>query len=316
MISFFKHISRVTLIAVYVLILVGGIVRATGSGMGCPDWPKCYGRWMPPTSESQLPANYQAHYKALGIHDVTFNALKTWTEYINRLIGVVIGLLIITTFVASFGYVKTKPSVTALSFLGVALVVLQGWLGAKVVASNLHPMVVTLHMGLALVLVAVLITARQLALPPKPEAIDRLDFLRLLALISLVFTFGQLLLGTQVREAIDGIAKVMGESERSAWVSHLGNRFDLHRSFSWIIVLVNGLLAYHIRQQAVGTGRLVRLAKAILLVIGAELALGMSLAYLGFPAALQPLHLLLGTLLFGLVFTVVLTLIQLKKANT
>ena len=111
----FRKVNAATVILLFVLILAGGVVRSTGSGMGCPDWPKCFGRYVPPTSSSDLPKDYKQKYverrlakngrfaKTLdifGFSDLArriredksilvpeeFNAAKTWTEYINRLI--------------------------------------------------------------------------------------------------------------------------------------------------------------------------------------------------------------------------------------
>src|SRR5690348_2995889 len=119
----FRRLTISTLVAVYVLILVGGVVRSTGSGMGCPDWPKCFGNWVPPTSVSELPSDYREFYSsyrekknikfakyltALGFNEAAenllndksvleeaeFNPLKTWIEYVNRIVGVVIGFMI------------------------------------------------------------------------------------------------------------------------------------------------------------------------------------------------------------------------------
>ena len=134
----FRALGLSTVLAVYVLILVGGAVRATGAGMGCPDWPTCFGRWIPPTSEQQLPADYQVIYAERGYADTRFNVKKTWIEYINRLLGVSIGIFIFLTMLASRHFRRIDPVVTGVSVLAFLAVAFQGWLGSRVVASNLQ----------------------------------------------------------------------------------------------------------------------------------------------------------------------------------
>jgi len=116
----YQKVALTTVGATIFLIFVGGLVRASGAGLGCPDWPKCFGMWIPPTAASDLPSQFDVSQ---------FNVFKTWTEYVNRLIGVVIGLLITATFVLSFRYRKTEPAVLYSSALAFVLVLVQGWLG-------------------------------------------------------------------------------------------------------------------------------------------------------------------------------------------
>jgi len=107
----FRRLGTLTIFAVYFVILVGGIVRASGAGMGCPDWPTCFGQWVPPTHESQLPANYHEIYAARGYESTAFNPVKTWTEYTNRLVGVTIGFLIFLTAWTSRVYLKADKAI-------------------------------------------------------------------------------------------------------------------------------------------------------------------------------------------------------------
>ena len=114
--NLYQKIAITTVVATLFLIFVGGLVRASGAGLGCPDWPKCFGVWIPPLDAADLPAEY---------NQSEFNVVKTWTEYINRLVGVVIGLLIIATFATSLRYRKTKPAITWCSGIALILVVFQ-----------------------------------------------------------------------------------------------------------------------------------------------------------------------------------------------
>ena len=113
----FITVSNITIVLVYLVILAGGVVRCTGSGMGCPDWPKCFGLWIPPFSIEQLPINFESLYSDHGNITVEFNVYKTWTEYINRLLGVLVGLSIFITLLTSLRYLKSNKTIFYLSLL-------------------------------------------------------------------------------------------------------------------------------------------------------------------------------------------------------
>ena len=142
----FVWVALATIAAVYVLIFVGGTVRATGSGMGCPDWPTCFGRLIPPTQEAQLPADWRVTYAARGYDTADFDPVKTWTEFVNRLVGVVIGLMSIATVALAWRLRSVQPVVFWSALGGLFFVGLNGWIGSMVVASNLRPVMVSLHM--------------------------------------------------------------------------------------------------------------------------------------------------------------------------
>jgi cytochrome c oxidase assembly protein subunit 15 len=340
----FRFVGILTVVAVYLLILVGGVVRSTGSGMGCPDWPKCFGRWVPPTQASQLPADYKEVYTAqrvaknqklaktlekLGFKQVAgqifahptqyietdFNATKTWIEYLNRLLGALIGVFVLLTVVFALPYWRRDRAVFWLALGSFLLTGVQGWLGSLVVSTNLLPVMVTVHMGLALVIVAMLMYAvvRSQRDFVAPEASPLMRFGGLTGLLWLVtlLTFVQIVLGTQVREQVDSVAFSSGYQNRGAWVEQLGNIFKLHRSFSALLLLLNGYVAY--RLYALPSRRLHRLASATLGCIGLEILAGITLAYLAFPAAVQPVHLTVATLLFGAQFLTIITYRRLTK---
>ena len=324
----FYKLSLSTLVAVYILIAVGGIVRSTGSGMGCPDWPKCFGNWVPPTDVSQLPPDYKEIYadyrhqknvrfakylRMIGMGttadqllndesvliEADFNPTKTWIEYFNRITGVIIGFLIFLVFVYSLKFWNVDRKLTVISFLTLVLVSFQGWIGSFVVSSNLTPWTITVHMFLALVLVAMLVYLVHKSSPVQAAIHAPTGSWWLIACMAVVLV--QILLGTQVREAIDNVSRIAARSE---WIPSIQEEFTIHRSFSWIVLLLHVGLFLSLRKlEGIKT---IQLA-LILLILGTIIS-GVGMSWFDVPAFLQPVHLLLATLCFGVQFMFILRL--------
>jgi cytochrome c oxidase assembly protein subunit 15 len=301
----FRRLGMLTIFAVYIVILAGGIVRASGAGMGCPDWPTCFGQWIPPTSEAQLPPNYHEIYAQRGYESTEFNPVKTWTEYTNRLVGVTIGFLIFLTAWSSRIYLKTDKPVFYLAVTAFLLVGFQGWLGSTVVASNLNPLKITIHMVVALIIVALLIytitRSQRESFTPIDLTVLPAKFKTVL-LVVMGMTLLQIAMGTQVREAVDFISHEHAYIDRQFWREDFPIIFYVHRSFSWLILFTSGWIARRLYQNVAKNHSLVRTGFLLFgLVIVAMLA-GISLDHLGMPPAAQPIHLLMANLILGTQF--------------
>jgi cytochrome c oxidase assembly protein subunit 15 len=307
----YRRVGYWTIGLVFLVILAGGIVRATGSGMGCPDWPKCFGSWVPPTQESQLPPDYQTRYNVHGHGVEPFNAAKTWTEYLNRLLGALAGVLVFGLVLAAVPL--RSRTLLPLTLAGIAFVLMafQGWLGSQVVDANLAPYLVSLHMFVALVIQFVLVAAVAWRSTPRLDIpLPRLGLLRAATLVFLVLVLVQILLGTQVREAIDEVA--LADSVRGTWVERLGLIYYVHRSFSILLVLASIGLGWLLYEKTRRFGHVYYMVSVVFMLIAAEVVLGVALAYAGFPAWAQPLHLLLGSGLAVAVFFIFMVLLKQK----
>lgn len=288
-------------VMVFLVILAGGVVRMTQSGMGCPDWPRCFGRWVPPTSASQLPPDFE---KYLGKQDIdhTFNAYHTWIEYINRLLGALLGFFIIIHVAWSFlRYRKTKPQLFYLSFFLLITTGFQGWLGKRVVDANLANVKVTTHMLVALLIAAIPLVIIY-KLKSKAKIADRL--IKNTAIVVLLIVLVQIVLGTQVREQIDEISKSLQYSNRDLWVSRLDQLFLIHRSFSWLVA-AGGIFLYW---KARSYEELRGVSLLILFTVMLTMALGVIMMRWSVPALAQPMHLLFASILAMALFTLRLRL--------
>lgn len=301
----FRRIGILTIFAVYMVILAGGIVRASGAGMGCPDWPTCFGQWVPPTHESQLPGNYHEIYARRGYENTRFNGVKTWTEYANRLVGATTGILIFLAAWSSRIFLKSDKAIFYLSVSSFFLVGFQGWLGSTVVASNLKPAMITLHMLLALIIVALLIytVARS-----QRDSFGHIDT-RLLPekfntvlIAAMIMTLLQVIMGTQVREAVDFIAHEHSYIDRQYWRDDFPIIFYVHRSFSSVILFTNAWLSWKLYRSLEEQSIISRAGLALITLILIAIIAGISLDRLGVPPVAQPIHLLMASLIFGVQF--------------
>lgn len=316
---------------IYLVIIAGAVVRMTGSGMGCPDWPKCFGYYIPPTEIEQLEFQPNHTYKK-GIviikdetllvvkedfisndslevtnwepyakHDYAiFNPLHTWVEYVNRLLGALSGIPILIFTVLSFWFWRDNKWITILSIFTVFAMGFQAWLGKTVVDSNLAPYKITVHMVMALVIVAmILYLIFKTKTSFKPQKFDA--SFKTLLLVAVVLSLIQVVLGTQVRQEVDMTIKSVGYN-KSLWMQDPTITFYFHRTFSIVIFLVNFLLFTKNRKGQLGYKKV----NLILLFIILEIATGVVMFYFDFPFLSQPMHLVIATILFGIQFYVYL----------
>ncbi|MEO9872999.1 COX15/CtaA family protein [Ekhidna sp.] len=326
----FLRINAITLVSVFVLILVGSIVRVMGAGMGCPDWPKCFGSYIPPTTSEVLPDNYQdifleqriaknkrlaKMFSRLGYNDLSnkitndpavlveqeFDVTKAWIEYINRLVGVLIGLFVFFNMIFSFAFKKKSIWIPIVGVMIFILTGFQGWVGSLVVSTNLLHGFITFHMLLALVIVAMLIWMN---VKVRELPIYRHNPLFIVGLVTTLLFIPQIVLGTEVRGVIDDL--LISPIGKEDWSTHLSTSFFIHRSYSWLILIGSVLIAYYARKtkQVWIINTSVRL---VFLVFLAMIA-GIGMTRFAFPFWLQPLHLILGVSIFSMLFYLTLRL--------
>ena len=309
------------MILIFTVILAGSVVRMTGSGMGCPDWPKCFGYLIPPTERSQLEWKKTHLYKkgeiiiknktlrvaknnfvSSGIYEeenwnlytkhdyADFNASHTWIEYINRLLGALSGVVILFMTITSLKFYRINKKIIIISFMVLFGLIFEAWLGKEVVDSNLKPFKVSIHLIVALMIVFGLTLLSYLS-DKKIESIKTNSLIKKISILLLVMTLSEIILGIQVREFVD--SKTNLKSNSSLGIFPL--EFDIHRSFSLLIVVFNLYLYRKLKKMKL----VIPIYNFILFLIGLEVIIGILMYYFSFPFLSQPLHLLVASILFA-----------------
>lgn len=333
----FQKVNLLSIIVLFVLILAGGVVRSTGSGMGCPDWPKCFARFVPPTDVSELPADYKQKYVAgriaknqrfaktldvFGYNDLArriredrsilipeeFNAAKTWVEYVNRLLGVASGIFLLLTAVYSFSYWGTYKLIPILSLINLIVIGFQGWLGSIVVSTNLVAWIITVHLILALVILALAITTYHLSKVYGKYKLQVKPLVQLATLFALILSVAQIVFGTEVREKIDAVSSRLQGGYRNEWIKAAGDIFVQHRDVAIVVLLVN-IILYALIRQGFGKHSIQQQAMSFtFLMLLLQMVTGILLSYLALPPYAQAMHIVLASLVFGAQYYLLLNL--------
>jgi len=286
--SSFQRLALWTTATTYFLILVGGLVRASGAGLGCPDWPRCFGGWVPPMSVAELPPQFDPSQ---------FNPTLMWTEYLNRVLGMMVGFLILATAISAWRHHRRDPRILWTTIAAALLTGFQGWLGGRVVAHELAAWIVTVHMIVALVIVQMLLYVTVRAMPRQGQTPPSLARgVRPWSAGLILLTLIQIALGTQVRGGIDqaldaGVA-------RDAALATVGTLDLLHRDAAFAVLIGAGLLALWLMSRR-APATLVRWAWIGLGLAALQVGLGVVMAYVTLLPAAQVLHLTVASLMLG-----------------
>jgi cytochrome c oxidase assembly protein subunit 15 len=315
--SIINRTAWIALVCIIVLVLVGATVRVTGSGLGCPDWPFCWGRIIPPTSVDQIDvekidiAKYKRRAIRRGIDPETitkqtvldsFNPVHTWIEFINRLTSLPLGLSTLVLAIASFWASRHRGWVIGLSWFCLIDVLVNAVMGAIVVRSGLSPGIITLHMALAFLLIAVLVTVIWLTRESTPQDAAPITFAKPILIASLVFftcLFCEGLMGSQLREQTDELAHAAAATaresgstdpvDRSQWIEELESTliYKVHRSFSWTLFVTSGLVLFWTGKHSAAP--LIE-PKLIFGFVIAMMLMGIVLAHVAILQVIQVLH--------------------------
>lgn len=290
--------------------------------MGCPDWPKCFGLLAPPTCSCELPPDYQQVFLEKRIAKVErfasmlikfgfeekatelrnnkailvpeeFNAAKAWTEYINRIFGVIAGLLALVFAVwAVFG--KYRRRVKWLAIAGLIMLVINAWLGSIVVATNLLPGIVTTHFMLSFLCVFFFMLAMHSERPFQFKGNS--GYAKRYWWLLFILILAEVLLGALARENVEWLSETRNLVATDGMMNYKGMdaEFTVHRLMPGIILLLS-LFLFWIQRKSNRTEAMAFGSFALLSLL--QIAFGaVNIVYV-LPPASQVLHILFGSLM-------------------
>ena len=280
-----QRLALWTTATTYFLILVGGLVRASGAGLGCPDWPRCFGSWIPPASAASLPPQFDPSQ---------FNPVLLWTEYVNRLLGASVGILIFATAISAWRHHRRDPHILWTTIAAFLLVGFEGWLGGRVVAHELAAWIVTAHLIVAIIIVQLLLYATYASGVTSAKSATGAKGATGAIAVLIALTLLQAGVGTQVRGAVDnaldsGIARELA-------IGTVGRLDFIHRDLAFVVLMAATVVTLWLLSKR---SPLVSWAFVVLALAGLQIAVGLYMAYGYLLPAAQVAHLTVSSLLLG-----------------
>ena len=302
----FYKFSFFTTIATYLLIFIGGLVRVSGAGLGCPDWPTCFGRWIPPTSIDQVPADMVDQ----------FNITLAWIEYSNRFCGMLVGLLILTVAIWAILKFRDNKKILYPACSAAILTAITGLQGAKVISSMLEPVIITVHMLLALLIVSLMIyTTAQAYYHLHPEKPTSKLTKNMSGQVKMLWIFGfiQILLGTQVRSTIEHLMRQFPDLDSLGWLSKVGMLNHLHMTVGVIVVAYTFHVAVKLLKEKEKLTTLAHKTVLFLMVaVSLQLLIGITFMIIATQPITQVFHLWVASLFIGSVLLLYLSIKRLE----
>ena len=276
----FQRLALLTLASALGLVTIGVIVRATDSGLGCPDWPFCYGQLLPPAGDG-----------------------KAWIEWIHRTVAAVIGFEILGLAVLALRDHRNRRTIVWPTLGAVALVGFQAWLGRETVRLGNSGESVTAHLAAALLLVGLLVFLAVRAGYPARMGPGRAgQRFTLLAAFGAAVTFALLLFGSNVTATDSALVFPDWPLMGGTLVPPLTDLTTAHVLHRWVAALV-GVIILAVAVVAWRTQRdrptVVRLAVAAAVLYAIQVLIGGAQVLTRLEAWTQTLHLALGAVIWA-----------------
>ncbi|MBA3236667.1 MAG: COX15/CtaA family protein, partial [Chloroflexi bacterium] len=276
----FQKLAALTLATALGLVAIGVFVRATDSGLGCPDWPLCHGQLLPPLDDS-----------------------KAWIEWVHRTVAVVIGFEIIGLAILAFLDHRDRRSILWPSIAAVGLVGFQAWLGRETVRLGNSGESVTAHLVAAMLLVMLLVflTVRA-GYPARIGGRGASQRFTLLAAFTTALTFALLLFGSHVTATASALVfpdwPLMGGTLLPA-LTEVTAAHVLHRWVAAVVGLAVAALAIVAWRTQRERPTLVRLAVVSAVLFAVQVVLGGAQIVTQLAEWTQVLHLALGAIILA-----------------